>query len=152
MAYKFFDRQLAVPSGLNVLIPMICHAIAEGRPHILLAGADHSWHKDLVPNERLAVVRQGHFYDSTDDVIATPIANGVGGYFSVGEILGRWGKIFDDYVRLQGYAEARGVTIFNVGSYSFIDAFARESINRFCCISDVGSQQSTCQCERGNSK
>ena len=123
-AYK---SRLGMPRPRNVLIPSIMIAIACGYRTIYIAGADHSWMKTIaVDDDNNVVSVQPHFYtDSQGEQqrIRTEYLN-----YPLHKIIHSFYIAFRSYFIIRDYADARGVTIWNITPGSFIDAFPRRKV------------------------
>ena len=116
-----------MPRPRNVLIPSIMIAMKLGYGNVYITGADHSWTKTLLVNERNEVVSiQPHFYKEDEneekrikvDYLKYPLHQIVHSFYVA----------FKAYHDIQRYALNRGVNIYNATPESFIDAFPRKSI------------------------
>lgn len=118
---------LGMPRPRNVLIPSLMLAIAAGFKEIYIAGADHSWMKPIaVDDDNNVVSVQPHFYtDSQGEQqrIRTEYLN-----YPLHKIIHSFYIAFRSYFIIRDYAEARGVTIWNITPGNFIDAFPRRKV------------------------
>lgn len=117
-----------MPRPRNVLIPSIMIAMKLGYGNIYVTGADHSWTKTLLVNERNEVVSiQPHFYKEDEqeqkrikvDYLKYPLH----------QIIYSFYVAFKAYHKIQRYALHRGVKVYNSTPESFIDAFPRKSLS-----------------------
>ena len=118
LAKAMYERNLAIPSGINVLIASLCCMIAVGYEHIYLLGADSDWHKSLSTDSHNRVfVQNEHFYEDAQSVSYMPhtfafimqcMADAFRAYQEIGEIFSH---------------------ITNCSSNSMIDAFPRASLD-----------------------
>ena len=130
--YFFWKRNLAMPQCHNVLVAALFLAINFGYKEIELAGADHNWHETLVmKDDNVLCLRHIHFYDQEERVSYQPFYKGASSKqtFRMDEIFYSWAHVFFGYWRIKEYANHLGVTIFNISSPSFVDAFERKKLN-----------------------
>ena len=122
-----FSHALAMPRPRNVLIPALMVAINAGFDTIYISGADHSWMETLrVTDDNRVVSVQPHFYaDSTAEQLRS--ATEYKGY-RLHDILNSFYVAFRSYHRLQRFAKAKGVVIYNSTPGSYIDAFERREL------------------------
>lgn len=122
-----YRARLGMPRPRNVLIPSLMLAIAAGFKEIYIAGADHSWMKTIaVDDDNNVVSVQPHFYtDSQGEQqrIRTEYLN-----YPLHKIIHSFYIAFRSYFIIRDYADARGVTIWNITPGSFIDAFPRRKV------------------------
>lgn len=106
----------------NVLIPSLMIVLRMSFPTIYVAGADHSWLKELWVNEDNIVIEDlNHFYDK----------KGSERYVSdkhLHDLLLSMHVAFKSYHIIEAYARSVGKKIYNVTEGSFIDAFDRKKI------------------------
>ncbi len=116
----------AMPKPRNVLIPSIMLGIWLGYRDIYLLGADHSWLSTLSVDEDNRVVSiQPHFYKDSSQELKRQ--NAVYADVSLPRLLDSFLVAFEGYHKLERFASARGVNIYNATAGSFIDAFKRKS-------------------------
>ena len=118
LARAMYRANLAIPSGINVLIASLCCMIAVGYERIYLLGADSDWHKSLSTDSQNRVfVQNEHFYEDAQSVSYMPytfafimqcMTEAVRAYQELGEIFSH---------------------ITNCSSNSMIDAFPRASLD-----------------------
>lgn len=117
-----FRTGLGSPRPRNVLIPSIMTALRMPFRTIYIAGADHSWMKEIWVNEDNVVMEDlHHFYDK----------KGSERYVSdrhLHDLLMSMYVAFKSYHIIKRYAESIGKKIVNVTEGSYIDAFERKKI------------------------
>ncbi len=117
-----FRKGLGSPRPRNVLIPSIMTTLRMPFRTIYIAGADHSWLKEIWVNENNVVMEDlNHFYDK----------KGSEQYVSdrhLHDILMSMYIAFKSYHTIRKYAESLGKKILNVTEGSYIDAFERKKI------------------------
>lgn len=129
MVHRLFDLGFGCPAAQNVLIPSIYIAIRSGYESVVCLGADHSWHEDIVLDEKNRVcLRDKHFYDTNAELKPWGMGGNDGKLFSMDAAFFALGKMFEGYWRLKHYAEYKGVKIYNGSSKTYIDAFERIDI------------------------
>lgn len=125
--YFFWRNNFGLPRSHNVLIPSLMISINLNYRNIYVFGADHSWLKDLsVDENNVALLNQKHFYDykiSTDK----PMKYLGKGQRKLHEILHKFYLSFKGYHEINDYAISNNITIYNVTTGSFIDAFPRKN-------------------------
>lgn len=126
--YFCYNQKLGMPRPHNVLIPSILFAIYSGFNTIYLAGAEHSWFKDLWVNEKNEVLlTQKHFYDEKT-AQALPVHKEGKGQRKLHEILIKWVHAFQSYWELEEYSKSVNVKIYNVTKNSYVDAFEKMKV------------------------
>lgn len=129
LKWFFFDRGLAMPQCQNVLQAALFQAIRMGFSTIWLTGADHTWHEDILLDEKnqLKVLDQ-HFYESKKDITAYFIkGNQKSSYLSRAFL--SLHKVFRGYEILSQYADYKKVDVVNASKRSYIDVFEKRKIN-----------------------
>lgn len=122
--YRNFDKAKGMPRPHNVMVPAIYTAISLKAPKIILAGADHSWLKELhVDDDNRTLFYNQHFYDKEKQVKQFDYAGQR--YMKLYEILGTMSLAFKSYHILKEYAEYKNIKILNITQGSYIDAFDR---------------------------
>jgi hypothetical protein len=118
-AYK---RGWGMPRPRNVLIPSIMIALRMSFDIIYVAGADHSWLKEIWVNDDNVVMEDlNHFYDK----------KGSERYVSdkhLHDLLLSMHIAFKSYHAIRDYADTLGKQIYNVTEGSYIDAFVRKKL------------------------
>lgn len=127
LGFKLFKKNLAMPKFYNVLGASIFLAINMGFKKIKIAGADHSWFEQIQINQdNLLCRRDLHFYDKKEQpliLIQDPVSKKT---LRIGDFFEALHKTFDTYYLLNEYALAVGCTIYNISTFSYIDAFNRK--------------------------
>lgn len=117
-----FSKGWGMPRPRNVLIPSIMMALRMPFHTIYIAGADHSWLKEIWVNEDNVVMEDlNHFYDK----------KGSQRYVSdrhLHDLLLSMYVAFKSYHIIRRYADSVGKRIYNVTEGSYIDAFDRKKI------------------------
>ena len=117
-----FQKGLGMPRPRNVLIPSIMTALRMGYQTIYVAGADHSWLKEIWIDDNNRVIEDlQHFYDK----------KGSERYVSdkrLHDLLYSMYIAFKSYHIINDYAESVDKKIYNVTPGSYIDAFERIKI------------------------
>lgn len=118
LARAMYRANLAIPSGINVLIASLCCMITLKYEQIYLLGADSDWHKALSTDSHNRVfLHNEHFYEDAQSVSYMPytfafimqcMADAFRAYQELGEIFSH---------------------ITNCSSNSMIDAFPRMSLD-----------------------
>ena len=120
-AYK---RGWGMPRPRNVLIPSIMIALRMPFETIYVAGADHSWLKEIWVNDDNIVMEDlNHFYDK----------RGSERYVSdkhLHDLLFSMYVAFKSYHLIRDYADTLGTQIYNVTEGSYIDAFIRRKLHK----------------------
>ena len=113
-----YRANLAIPSGINVLIASLCCMIAVGYERIYLLGADSDWHKSLSTDSQNRVfVQNEHFYEDAQSVLYMP--------YTFAFIMQCMTEAFRAYQELGEIFSH----ITNCSSNSMIDAFPRASLD-----------------------
>jgi hypothetical protein len=124
--YKFISHllyklNLGMPRPANVLNAAIFVALNLGYKNIYLYGADHSWMKDLLVDEKNNICCfQNHFYDEKKEIFKIPKGSLSDGLRSIVDA-------FDSYRQLNIYSEYLKTHIVNKTKGSFIDIFDNEA-------------------------
>jgi hypothetical protein len=133
-----FSQNLGMPRPHNVLIPSLILSIKMRFKKIYIAGADHSWLKEInVTQANEVLLSQKHFYDnqskrqSKDKDMSFPKPMYQGGSTKarkLHEILEKFYYTFRSYWKIKAYAKSKEVEIYNITPISYIDAFSRIDI------------------------
>jgi len=136
-----FKNNLGMPRPHNVLIPSLVISINMQYKKIFLAGADHSWLKEInVTEDNVTLLRQKHFYEKQASFVKSVYSNGkeqpmyYGGSKNVRplhDVLEKFYFTFRSYWEIKKYAAKQNVSIFNLTKDSYIDAFDKKSTNDF---------------------
>ena len=130
--YEAWDENLVIPPGQTVLNTAVWLSIYWGYPETYLIGADTSFLADLRVDQETNVLYtvDTHFY-SNEEVYKErydsqkqrrPVrTNLYTELFSIGTAL-------KAYWELRGYADWKGVKVYNASEYSWIDAFERKKL------------------------
>ena len=129
--YYFYKKNRAMPLLYNVLGVSTFFALNMGYKKIFIAGADHSWHKDLVvKNNNNLYWKNSHFWDQ-EEADLTPIW--VDSYqketFKMHLILTSLSYTFSGYFELEKYSKYLNSKIYNITKGSAIDAFEKHIRN-----------------------
>lgn len=110
------------PRPRNVLIPSIMMALRMPFHTIYIAGADHSWLKEIWVNEDNVVMEDlNHFYDKKGSERFVSDRH-------LHDLLMSMYVAFKSYHIIRAYADSIGKRIYNVTEGSYIDAFDRKKI------------------------
>jgi hypothetical protein len=127
--FALYRRELAMPAPQNVLVPALFLAILSNYQKVLLVGADHSWHRDIIVKNSTVMICDRHFYDDEPDL--KPFYKNSSETFSMAEIFNIFGKVFSQYDLLAAFANAMKVDIVNGSSLTFIDSFKQIELRDF---------------------
>lgn len=127
--FWLYEKELAIPYCQNVLIPALFLTILSGYHKVGIAGADHSWHRDIFVQDSIVMLRDIHFYD--DEVSYKPFLKNKKETFGMAEIFNIWGRVFRQYEILSSFANKKNVLILNGSSVSYIDSFKRCDLSTF---------------------
>lgn len=117
-----FKKGWGMPRPRNVLIPAIMMALQMKFNTIYVAGADHSWLKDIwVGDDNRLYEDFKHFYDQKT-------ASNYSSDYHLHNMLFSLGVAFRSYHEIEGFAQNIGKKIYNVTEGSYIDAFERKKI------------------------
>jgi hypothetical protein len=131
--FKFFKfwayrKNLSMPPAQTVLNAAIFIGINLGFKEINLLGADHTWHRNLVlRQDNVLCFIDDHFYDETK-----PELKGIPVNFLnektplVHDELYAAAKALESHHKINEYAKSRNVTIYNLSSTTFVDAYERK--------------------------
>ncbi len=117
--HAFYRKGLGMPRPRNVLVACLMVALQLPYDRIYLAGADHSWMKEIWVDENNVVNEdRAHFYDEdgTRRVVSP---------HKLHELLDSMAIAFRSYHEVEDYSKAIGKKIINITSGSYIDAFER---------------------------
>lgn len=127
LAFKMYDKNLAMPMPGNVMIACVYVGILQGFHTIRLYGSDHSWTEQLRVNDKNQVcIKDVHYYDNS--LALKPWNDETGKPFSMKIILFKFSEIFEQYEILEQYAKSRNVSIINMCPNSYIDAFKKHVV------------------------
>lgn len=128
----FYNFKLGMPKSHNVVGYALMTMIWKGYSEIGLIGVDHGWTKTLFVTEKNeAFLSQPHFYDENakpDKMNKTVDENQKR---HLHEIIHKFYLAFKSYFEINRYAQIKNVTIYNLTTGSFIDAFKRVTIEEF---------------------
>lgn len=120
-----FKNNLGMPRPHNVLIPSLLISINLKYKNIYIAGADHSWLKDIwVADDNRVLLTQKHFYDENTAKAAPMHKEGIGER-KMHEVLIKMVHAFRSYFVINDYAKEKNIRIQNITKDSYIDAFDR---------------------------
>ena len=124
--YKALEKNSGSPS-VNVVAIGVWLSINLGYSTIYLLGAENSWSKDIVVNDNneVCTIRE-HFYGEKVFEVWRKSDTSL---YHLHEILSDLSKLFLNYQLLSKYAKMKSVRVYNCTPGSFIDAFARRSID-----------------------
>lgn len=122
-SFLIYRLGLGMPRPRNVLIPAIMQALRMKYKTIYVAGADHSWPRQVAVDEQNRVYEDlRHFYSKDEE----PKRH----YFTkrLDEILESMVVAFRSYHTVEAFSRSIGKKIYNITEGSFIDAFERKRI------------------------
>ncbi|WNB17271.1 hypothetical protein [Marivirga arenosa] len=135
-----FSNNLGMPRPHNVLIPAMMLGIRMRYEYLYVAGADHSWLKEIyVDSDNEVLLSQKHFYDNQakkqehyrDMSVAQPMYHGGSAATrKLHEVIEKFYYTFRSYWKIKSYAEDKSVNIYNITPESYIDAFDRIDITQ----------------------
>jgi hypothetical protein len=140
--FKLYDWYLGMPAPNNVLIAAIYLALRAAHKRILIFGADHSWHEQiLITQDNVLRIKEDHFrYEKDSRSISDteeryePIykfayaKDGNREIFKIHEIFALYSNVHKAYWDLNDYANHLGIEVLNLTSKSYIDAFKRNNL------------------------
>lgn len=111
-----------MPRPRNVLVACLMVSLKLPYSTIYLAGADHSWLKEIwVDDNNVVQEDRAHFYDKKGTSrVTSPHRLYV--------LLESMSIAFRSYLEVEDYARERGTKIYNITEGSYIDAFERYKI------------------------
>lgn len=111
-----------LPSPRNVLVPSITHCIKMNFRTIYIAGADHSWLKQLWVNDNNEVILDDkHSYDTGSKTVSKANA-------PLYLIVESFSIALKSYIKINQVAKRRNTRIYNITPGSYIDVFDRLKI------------------------
>ena len=122
-AHRCYKSGLGMPRPRNVLIPSIMTGLAMDYNVIYVAGADHSWLKEIWVNDDNIVMEDlNHFYDKkgAEQYVSTKHLH---------DLLLSMHIAFKSYHDIKRYASRLNKKIYNITKGSFIDAFERKILD-----------------------
>ena len=126
--YKTFRRMcyrlnIGMPRPRNVLVACLMVALKLPFKTIYLAGADHSWLKEIwVDDNNVVQENRAHFYDR--DGKTTKVTS----KYKIYLLLESMSIAFRSYLEVEDYAKEINKKIYNITEGSYIDAFERMKI------------------------
>lgn len=121
--HTIFNLGWGMPRPRNVLIPAIMQGLRMSYKTIYIAGADHSWPRQVAVDENNRVYEDlRHFYTENEPQNRH--------YFSkrLDEILESMVVAFRSYHFIERYAKSLNKKIYNITEGSYIDAFERKTV------------------------
>lgn len=132
LLFKLYDLGLGMPQAQNVVVAAIYLAMRLGFRKIAVLGADHSWHESLALGaDNKVYVRYGYFNDQSPKLAPFTIDGSTGNIFTMEKIFLAIGRMFGSYMELAEYAKLKDISIVNLSSVSYIDAFPKIGIDEF---------------------
>ena len=131
IAYFLFRKNLAMPQSQNVLVASVFLALNVGFKEVVMVGADHSWHEQLIVNDdNVVCLKQIHFHDDEKQLKVVPFVKAphVAETFRMDEAFHAWAKVFDGHRKMNEYADYLGARVLNASEYSYVDAYPRKKI------------------------
>jgi len=122
-AHRCYKSGMGMPRPRNVLIPSIMTGLAMDYNVIYVAGADHSWLKEIWVNDDNIVMEDlNHFYDKkgAEQYVSTKHLH---------DLLLSMHIAFKSYHDIKRYASRLNKKIYNITKGSFIDAFERKILD-----------------------
>jgi|AGTN01.1.fsa_nt_gi hypothetical protein len=117
-----YKKGIGMPRPRNVLVACLMVALRLPYDTIYLAGADHSWMKEIwVDDNNVVNEDRAHFYDKES-------AQRVVSPHRLHELLNSMAIAFRSYHEVEAFSRAIGKKIINITPGSFIDAFERMSV------------------------
>jgi Protein of unknown function DUF115. len=123
LAFPIYKSGLGMPRPRNVLIPAIMQALRMKYKTLYIAGADHSWPRQVAVDEQNRVYEDlNHFYSKEK--------GNQRHYFTkrLDEILESMVVAFRSYHVVEAFSRSIDKKIYNITEGSFIDAFERKKI------------------------
>lgn len=119
---KCIEKGWGMPAPRNVLVPSIVHCLRMEYERLYLAGADHSWVKELwVSDDNEVMIDDQHYYDTPSDKTIQKTVK-------LSTVLRSFSIALDSYEVLNTYAVHKNVKIYNITPGSYIDVFERMKI------------------------
>jgi hypothetical protein len=119
-----FKLNLGMPRPHNVLVPSIFLAINLGFKRIIIFGADHSFHEEIVVDEsNRMTLNHEHFYDNKE--VRMPMYKLDGKQYYIHDVFRKLYFAFSSYFILKNYADYMNAAVLNASSKSYIDAFEK---------------------------
>ena len=123
LRFFLYKKGLTMPKCQNVLIPSIMVGINMGYKCVKICGADNSWSKTLVVDEKnRACTALPHFYDNKA-ISYKPWLDLHGNQLKLHEIFNLLSMTFASYHDVKAYADYMHCKIVNLTKGSYIDAF-----------------------------
>lgn len=132
LVFKLYDLGLGMPQAQNVMVAAIYLAILLGFRKIAVLGADHSWHESLeLGADNKVYLRYGYFNDQSPKLAPFTVDGSADNIFTMEKIFLAIGRMFGSYIELAEYAKQKDISIVNLSSVSYIDAFPKVDIDEF---------------------
>lgn len=119
------DFNIISAANSNVLLTAIYLAIYSKTKEINIFGADMSFFKTLIVNQRnnYVGIEEQHFYGN--EFFEISLSKHAMVKSTLSDQLSKWANIFKEFERLSHYASDKGVKLSNKSSYSLIDSINR---------------------------
>lgn len=118
-----YNMRLGMPRPRNVLVACCMTALQLPYSNIYLAGADHSWMKEIWVDENNVVQEdRAHFYDKGKTTHVTSP-------HKLHELVGSMAVAFRSYHFVEAYSKSLKKKIINITNGSYIDAFKRLNLD-----------------------
>jgi hypothetical protein len=139
--FKMYDWGWGIPFAHNVMVSSIYLGMLMRYKKIIVFGADHSWHEQIVvTKDNVLRVREDHFKYEKDGKSISPreemydpiykfsySKTGEREIFKIHELFDAYAKVFKGYWVLKEYAQHVGANVYNLSKKSYIDAFDRSA-------------------------
>ena len=131
--FEAWDKNIIDPPAQTVLNAAIWLSVYWGYKETYIVGADTSFIQDIYVGQKdnILYTMDRHYYDN-DEVFpqdVEPEKQGRPFGMTMERLLNAVYTMFKSYRELRGYAEWKGVKIYNASEYSMIDCFERKKLN-----------------------
>lgn len=125
--HLFYKFNVGMPTPQTVLIAAIFLALKSNFKKIFLLGADHSWHEDIVLDEKNVLCsRDKHFYkENKQNLVPLVFDVQTGRTTKIHEQFHALHVAFRSHVLLEEYSKMLKIKIYNASRYTWVDAYAR---------------------------
>ena len=128
LRHFLYKLNLGMPTPMTVAVTAIFLALNLNFKKIYLMGMDHSFHEDIVVNEKnILCTKDRHFYCDNPAVINPVLVKNIdtGETLKIHEYFYCLHIMFRSHQLLKIYANSIGAKILNMSSKSYIDAYER---------------------------
>ncbi len=128
LRHLMYKLNLGMPTPMTVAVTAIFIALNLNFKKIYLMGMDHSFHEDIVVNDKnILCTKDVHFYSDKPNALNPVLVKDIntGETLKIHEYFLCLHTMFRSHLFLENYANSIGAKILNMSPKSYIDAYER---------------------------